>query len=152
MFGKLQSTKSLNETGIGLGLNICKQIAEACGGSIKYNSSYTQGASFTFSLRAFEGINRFEITEIPDEEDHEQLSSLTEDRSIVQSAMDSFRIEHMTEYVPLTKSNDLSKISFIKQDTTQIDSNNNTRHIKCNCHNLPSILIVEDNVFNIITL
>jgi signal transduction histidine kinase len=34
MFGKLDYTASMNTTGIGLGLNICKKIVEALGGEI----------------------------------------------------------------------------------------------------------------------
>lgn len=35
--------------GTGLGLSICQVIAEALGGSIRVDSSYTQGARFIFT-------------------------------------------------------------------------------------------------------
>lgn len=53
LFGKLDSSKSLNTKGIGLGLNICKKIVEACLGSIHLEDSYREGASFCFSVKAY---------------------------------------------------------------------------------------------------
>ena len=41
----------MNTKGIGLGLNICKKIVEACGGEIYLDDQYTLGASFNFCIR-----------------------------------------------------------------------------------------------------
>lgn len=52
LFGKLQSGASLNPNGVGLGLSICKKLAEALGGNISVHSVYGEGTEFTFSIRA----------------------------------------------------------------------------------------------------
>ena len=53
LLGKLESQNELNyKMGIGLGLYICKLIVEACGGTIHYDSAYTEGSAFVFTIRA----------------------------------------------------------------------------------------------------
>lgn len=51
-FGKLESNKHLNMNGIGLGLSICKKIAERLDGSISVDPEYLQGARFIVRLKA----------------------------------------------------------------------------------------------------
>lgn len=50
MFGKLEATASINTTGIGLGLSICKKIMDALGGTIGLDSHTDIGTSITFTL------------------------------------------------------------------------------------------------------
>ena len=45
MFGKLDATANINTTGIGLGLSICKKIAEALDGTIYLAESQTLSRS-----------------------------------------------------------------------------------------------------------
>ena len=40
MFGKLESTASINTSGVGLGLSICKNIIEGMNGSIMLDTNY----------------------------------------------------------------------------------------------------------------
>ncbi|CDW72665.1 multi-sensor hybrid histidine kinase [Stylonychia lemnae] len=54
LFGKLESSQALNTKGIGLGLNICSKVVEACGGNIHLDTGYKNGASFEFSILAYE--------------------------------------------------------------------------------------------------
>ena len=53
MFSKLDQSKSINTSGIGLGLNICKKIVEALDGSIQVedNPDGTRGATFKFIVK-----------------------------------------------------------------------------------------------------
>ena len=48
LFGFLDTTKELNTKGIGLGLHICKLIAQQFGGEITCKSEWQVGSSFIF--------------------------------------------------------------------------------------------------------
>jgi signal transduction histidine kinase len=52
MFGKLEASASINKTGIGLGLSICKKIVQAMDGDIYLeDSTENVGSSFTFTVK-----------------------------------------------------------------------------------------------------
>ena len=50
-FGKLKDKNNMNENGCGLGLQICKKIAESMQGSINVESEYGKGSIFTFKFK-----------------------------------------------------------------------------------------------------
>lgn len=51
MFGKIISEdKSINPTGIGLGLTICNTIIKQLGGSLTFQSKFNEGSEFSFTL------------------------------------------------------------------------------------------------------
>ena len=54
MFGKLEETSSINTSGVGLGLNICKQIVEALDGEIYLEDSSENGTTFTFLIKCYQ--------------------------------------------------------------------------------------------------
>lgn len=61
MFGRLESNSTLNPNGIGLGLNICKQIVQAFDGDIWVDDNYAgPGACFTFNVK----VDSFECEEM----------------------------------------------------------------------------------------
>eukprot|EP00347_Sterkiella_histriomuscorum_P006698 403351777 len=47
---KIKNNRNLNKDGCGLGLTICKNLAEALGGKIKMQSEIGQGSTFTLKL------------------------------------------------------------------------------------------------------
>lgn len=49
-FGKVESSKSLNKGGMGLGLTISKMILSQMGGTIECSSIEGKGSTFRFSL------------------------------------------------------------------------------------------------------
>jgi signal transduction histidine kinase len=51
LFGKLKQKKGVNSRGIGLGLNICKQICELFEGNIDVDSVKGEGSKFYFSFK-----------------------------------------------------------------------------------------------------
>ena len=48
LFGMLEDKEQLNKNGIGLGLNIAKQICQAFGGDIEVESEEGRGSNFKF--------------------------------------------------------------------------------------------------------
>lgn len=48
MFGFIDTTKEINTQGIGLGLNISKDIVQHFGGFIQCDSTWQIGSTFTF--------------------------------------------------------------------------------------------------------
>ncbi len=54
LFGKLQSSATLNPQGVGLGLTICRRLSEALGGNITVSSQYGAGSTFVFTVRMCE--------------------------------------------------------------------------------------------------
>ena len=51
MFGKLEDTASMNTTGIGLGLSICKQIVDAFRGEIYIDDKVEEGTLIIFTIK-----------------------------------------------------------------------------------------------------
>mmetsp|Transcript_35491 Transcript_35491/g.34525 ORF Transcript_35491/g.34525 Transcript_35491/m.34525 type:complete len:94 (-) Transcript_35491:166-447(-) len=52
LFGKLNEHNDANKSGIGLGLTICKKLCEMQQGSIKVDSAYGVGSTFTFTIKS----------------------------------------------------------------------------------------------------
>lgn len=65
MFGQIKSTQQMNTNGIGLGLFICKSIANEFGGLIGVKSEINQGSTFFFSfdVLSFQETSKFESSQ-----------------------------------------------------------------------------------------
>lgn len=51
LFGKLESSSSINPQGVGLGLDICKKLSNHLGGDIKVESKKKEGTIFRFHIK-----------------------------------------------------------------------------------------------------
>ncbi len=51
LFGKLADSAQMNPQGCGLGLHICKKLAEAMGGKISFESEYGKGTTIVYSVQ-----------------------------------------------------------------------------------------------------
>eukprot|EP00347_Sterkiella_histriomuscorum_P008982 403342980 len=148
LFGKLETSKNLNTKGIGLGLNICKKIVEACGGTIFLDTTYKQGASFCFSIQ-----------------DQELFQSLymSVNESLIDKADFDYYISNQGQTLRKLMDHDLSPVSLELSPinnqqqsqqllTPRISLQNDQAACFCDSNQQSQILIVDDNIFNIITL
>jgi len=71
-FTMLDANKHLNPNGTGMGLNICKQIAERMGGEVWVRSFLTKGSIFGFSFKC----------DIPDKTEIEAAGFRSSDKSL----------------------------------------------------------------------
>ena len=51
IFGKLTSSKEINQNGVGLGLTISKRLTQEMGGEITVQSKFGDGATFSFTIK-----------------------------------------------------------------------------------------------------
>lgn len=71
LFGKLKGSSNVNKSGIGLGLNICKQIVTVFDGEIHCESQLGKGSSFMFKWKLTEvligpqALENQRFTEVP---------------------------------------------------------------------------------------
>eukprot|EP00347_Sterkiella_histriomuscorum_P009997 403339079 len=70
VFGKIKSSNCINKQGVGLGLNICKKICEFLGGQITIKSEEDQGSTFTFTIN----IDKIKNCANPTYSTHKQLN------------------------------------------------------------------------------
>ena len=57
LFGKIDSSSSLNPQGVGLGLTICKKLCKAMDGDITVQSEYKKGSTFIFTVTGTPSAN-----------------------------------------------------------------------------------------------
>ena len=150
MFGKLESSAQINITGIGLGLNICKQIVEMFDGKIYLDDKFGPGAQFIFHIKAQEILpsvragshNRLFTDNFPDELESLKFGSGWAEE--IKTGDIDFSCQDMnSHYEP-----ELNKhFNYIFKSSVF-----NTITKNCPCGERKDILVVDDNIFNIVTL
>eukprot|EP00347_Sterkiella_histriomuscorum_P013549 403364289 len=151
LFGKLEASNSINTSGIGLGLSICKTIVEMFEGKISLDDQYTQGTKFNFQIRA-QDVFAIEIAltterEIDDENNNliQKQYDMQINKGYVQSVGSQFNQYNLED------SNNIS--SYLNdQKPLRIRTKKLMNSSDCHCPKLPEILIVDDNIFNVVTL
>eukprot|EP00347_Sterkiella_histriomuscorum_P018708 403344478 len=158
LFGKFDNSLAVNTKGIGLGLNVCKKIVNECGGNIYLESSYKNGASFCFSMNAkqvksSEIIDHQSALTIKNYQGRSQISekylSCEQDLSLRSFEMQMLSPIKMPNIDPYTIESLFKPRALFPVESDNLREENPT---VCFCSNKPRILIVDDNVFNIITL
>ena len=159
LFGKLESSSQLNTNGIGLGLNICKKIIEACGGSIYLEQSYNDGSCFCFTIKAYQNEYDFKQAQLIialQESGNTRINTETiflygEARENIvnfNSFLVSFEDGDRQE-------GDIGTYSVVHQFSARnrlLTDLGEFYEGLCACRARPQVLIVDDNIFNIITL
>ncbi|CDW89272.1 pas domain s-box protein [Stylonychia lemnae] len=151
MFGKLDATSQINTSGIGLGLSICKQIVEVFDGKIYVDDNDQPGTKFTFYVKCEDGSilldsNNILLTERPLQNSDEEIYGLD---------------QYLQDPTSCQNLNFSQEISFhlCKQDVLgfqpfqrKFSLFNEEQKINCECQSLNKILVVDDNIFNVVTL
>eukprot|EP00347_Sterkiella_histriomuscorum_P014196 403361802 len=152
MFGKLEKTQDINTAGVGLGLSICKQIVEVFDGRILIDSQGVgKGCKFTFFVKCqgqqilvnTDGFSSgrqliYQETQLQENSRDANCLPLQSDEDYYYSIDDASL--HL-EFTDILKSQQMK--------TYQILSD---KQVMCNCRETPQILVVDDNIFNIVTI
>ena len=150
MFGKLEATASINTTGVGLGLSICKKIIEALDGCIYLaDEEGGQGTKFVFVLtlteRALQKDESYVTIEAADVDIESERSCNTTMRALLGRNLDIMK--ENTKY----NQNDLFLVTRKNQEDLE-EQKGGEGNSQCPCINRSNILVVDDNVFNLMTL
>eukprot|EP00347_Sterkiella_histriomuscorum_P013700 403363702 len=170
IFGKLECTASINTSGIGLGLSICKKIVESMNGSIEIDPSYQNGAKFIIKIEApaqqsMNEITQYLITQDNSiqcmENDIPQLnirlmynsqnfdtyaSKETFERTF--NNIDNINESQMLYSLQISPRNEIFPSE--RQMMQQFDESNQSHGKTCKNH--LKILVVDDNIFNLVTI
>ncbi|CDW79459.1 UNKNOWN [Stylonychia lemnae] len=169
MFGKLKTSSAINTSGIGIGLIICKKIVEAFDGHIilEEQDPTKQGTTFTFSIKirddqsdSIQEINRMQGHQNQDLEtfrsnhnllnNEARLELQDQDVSRQNSAGNIFTLEGSVDSP--TNFNDIQIFSTDLKTKTDLNALSRRREQCPQCRDQVEILIVDDHIFNIVTL
>eukprot|EP00347_Sterkiella_histriomuscorum_P021176 403334959 len=203
MFGKLESSRTVNTSGIGIGLTICKKIVESFGGQIYLEDQdlRKQGSTFTFFLQPGTLIKKNKsqniqnrvstFTSNPKLSNNKQVihQETQQTPSNIQTSnnqfifeeskqldLDEIRIDTEDALIQSQQSYPNDMLSELNQQVDEDDSQDYKLHLQdlhfltdlkikskislsyqeeepCKiCSQIPKYLIVDDNIFNIVTL
>ncbi|CDW89008.1 pas domain s-box protein [Stylonychia lemnae] len=162
LFGKLEATQQINTNGIGIGLNICRQIVEMFQGTIELDGNHSPGCKFNLTLKSQhqEQEQEIKLSEIDFEvnfESNRNRKNLSQRYKIEygNSFQPKFQVSNCsTDSLNCTQQMNLSQQQAYRQTPIQSEPMllNTDLKKKCSCPQLNSILIVDDNIFNLVTL
>lgn len=89
-------TNAGDESGIGLGLSICKELVELHGGDITVQSELNQGSTFTFTLPQYKHI------QLPDEVVAEPVSAQPSESIYIETLYKHADFKHTFQDIPVT--------------------------------------------------
>ncbi|CDW74713.1 multi-sensor hybrid histidine kinase [Stylonychia lemnae] len=158
LFGKIESTNSMNTSGVGLGLNICKQIVEMLGGVISVSDNLNeQGTTFNFTVICFEEEGDVKFNSIINSArsntiqfqpvDDGESDQLVEHKNISLDIDDSYEASSIQSKY--------SQFDIQLYDNPPVQASQKKRmisRIPCSCRTRSDVLVVDDNIFNIVTL
>ena len=139
-FAKVSNTSSINPSGVGLGLHVCKSLSVLLKGGIFVESTPGEGSAFTFYISC--GI-KSETDVIPDEDCIKREMQQNEPIEEEAKSERTIRLETLNEghQVPLV-------LEYFG-DTSPGEVECAMKSPKCEC---PSILLVDDNQVNLMVL
>eukprot|EP00347_Sterkiella_histriomuscorum_P003008 403365951 len=150
-YNEANQTLIINTSGIGLGLSICKKIVEMFDGKIWLDQEYIQGTKFTFQIRAKDIFaSETLLTAEKFAEENETYHLLKSQLSRREAGQINSIQTDLSQY-NLNESCDLS-INLITQDPPLMITKKLTSLTDCSCQRVSEILVVDDNIFNVITL
>ena len=154
IFGRLESSRNSNPSGVGLGLHICKSLSQLLGGDIYVESELNSGSTFTFYVSCSlapesEDSKRPCPTEgeIKDFVYHSRLNEDVEDEKSDHDLYAKAETGNETHQIPLVNTfkhsgQDTSAKSEPPQPPAKIE-------VQCDC---ARVLLVDDNQVNLFML
>ena len=131
LFSRCANTESMNPSGVGLGLHICRSLSKQLSGDIFVESELGQGASFTFYISCGLVVTDDSTRLVPDESYIKKVSS-----SILPSCGEEYKQESMPSV-----STNVSLPLFTRKLSAPYDT--------CPC---PKVLLVDDSQMNLFVL
>ncbi|CDW86801.1 -like sensor kinase protein [Stylonychia lemnae] len=162
LFGKLESTASINTSGIGLGLNICKMIVESFGGQIYIEDNKGEsGTSFTFTIQCKGDISNVDFVSYLNTQRSNTSQNIlftNIDQDLIDHCQVGLEIEKYMNQEKCDVSIDSENYSSVRKLTDVEVYQPSIRQLKlekiqqCPCQQRQDILVVDDNIFNVVTL
>ena len=141
LFGKLKSEEGVNNQGIGLGLNICKQICELYEGMIDVDSERGVGSKFFFKMK---------VDKIEEYPELEEISPNVNSRCLAKTPMSSCEVSCTEGDIEIGDIQPMFSDCILQTD--EIDFTINSRKTLLNLPIFADILITDDSALNLLAI